>query len=48
MYYLNKFSDYAQLQAAIKQYITFYNNERYQEKLGGLAPLELRAALKAA
>jgi len=27
---------------AIDEYILFYNNHRYQEKLGWLAPLELR------
>jgi len=48
MYYLNKFTDYASLQTAIAQYIEFYNSGRYQEKLGGLAPLELRAMLTAA
>ena len=45
MYYLEKFSDYASLKAAIEEYIAFYNNGRYQEKLGGLAPFELRKRL---
>lgn len=43
MYYLERFPDYDRLKAAIEKYITFYNNSRYQEKLGGLAPLEYRA-----
>ena len=48
MYYLHSFSDYDNLKAAIEQYMTFYNHGRYQQKLGGLAPLELRAMLTAA
>jgi transposase InsO family protein len=48
MYYLQNFLDFSSLETAIEQYITFYNHSRYQEKLGGLAPLELRAALMAA
>ena len=45
MYNLQRFGDYEDLKAAIEKYIVFYNNGRYQEKLGGLAPLELRAKL---
>lgn len=45
MYYLNKFLDFSSLKMAIDSYIDFYNNGRYQEKLGALAPLELRAIL---
>lgn len=48
MYYLHKFPDSDSLQRAIEEYIHFYNNTRYQEKLGGLAPLEYRASLLAA
>lgn len=48
MYYLQRFSDYDSLKTAIDGYITFYNEDRYQEKLGGLAPLELREMLLAA
>ena len=48
MYYLQQFSDYDSLKTAIEKYIDFYNSGRYQSKLGGLAPLELRAALMAA
>lgn len=45
MYYLHKFSDYDSLKAAIDRYIHFYNNGRYQARLGGFAPLEYRALL---
>ncbi|WP_080718164.1 IS3 family transposase [Lysinibacillus sphaericus] len=31
------------LQQAIEDYIQFYNNDRYQERLNGLSPLEYRA-----
>ena len=48
MYYLTHFESYDELQAAIESYIAFYNDERYQEKLGGLAPSEYRALLMAA
>jgi transposase InsO family protein len=48
MYYLHSFSDYESLKTAIEQYIAFYNFGRFQEKLGGLAPLELRSLLSAA
>ena len=45
MYYLRKFQDRERLERAIEDYIRFYNNGRFQEKLGGLAPLEYRALL---
>ena len=48
MYYLHRFLDYDTLKNAIEDYIRFYNNRRFQEKLGGLAPMELRALLLAA
>lgn len=47
MYYLRRFDDYDGLRLAIEQYIAFYNSSRYQERLGGLAPLELRELLMA-
>lgn len=40
MYYLHKFPDYESLRQAIEDYISFYNNDRFQEGLCGLAPLE--------
>jgi transposase InsO family protein len=48
MYYLQRFDDYEGLKTAIDRYIVFYNENRYQEKLNGMAPLELREALLAA
>ena len=45
MYYLQRFGDYESLKLAIENYIAFYNNSRYQVKLGGLAPLEFREML---
>jgi transposase InsO family protein len=45
MYYLHTFSDYDTLKVAIERYIDFYNCGRFQEKLGGLAPLEFRSIL---
>ena len=40
MYYLNKFDTYEELKEAIEKYIYYYNNNRYQEKLGCLSPME--------
>ena len=48
MYYLQRFNGYDSLKAAIEDYIVFYNERRYQEKLGGLAPMEVRLVLMAA
>lgn len=48
MYYLRSFQDCDSLKHAIEEYICFYNNGRFQERLGGLAPLEYRALLFAA
>ena len=42
MYYLNQFHDINQLKEAINQYINFYNEQRYQEKLKGLTPMAYR------
>jgi len=42
MYKLNKFYSIEQLKMAIVEYITFYNNHRYQPALKGLTPMELR------
>ncbi|ERM17560.1 hypothetical protein P615_19815 [Brevibacillus laterosporus PE36] len=33
MYYLNKFNTYKELEVAIMEYITYYNNHRYQKRL---------------
>jgi len=43
MYYLHRFNYYDTLKTAIDNYIAFYNNGRYQDKLSGLTPLEFRA-----
>jgi len=48
MYYLQRFDDCESLKTAIDKYIVFYNENRYQEKLNGMAPLELRKALMVA
>lgn len=36
MFYGIKFEDEASIREAIKNYINFYNNKRFQEKLKGL------------
>jgi putative transposase len=40
--YLHTFHTESELKQAIDQYIFFYNNERFQEKLGNLSPVEYR------
>lgn len=42
-YYLHKYETLEELEKAIYEYIYFYNNERYQEKLNSLSPIEFRA-----
>lgn len=42
MYYLKKFSTYAELESAVIEYIDYYNNRRYQKRLQCLTPLEYR------
>ena len=42
MYYGRKFATRQELYDAIDQYIKFYNERRYQEKLNGLPPVEFR------
>lgn len=42
-YYLNTYDTYEALEKAVHTYISFYNSERYQEKLNGFSPLEFRA-----
>ncbi|WP_420842609.1 IS3 family transposase [Fervidibacillus albus] len=41
-YYLHKYETFEELSKAIDEYIYFYNNERYQERLNGLSPIEYR------
>lgn len=40
MYYLRHFDDYGELCEAVTAYINFYNNERFQKKLGCMTPIE--------
>jgi transposase InsO family protein len=42
MYNLKKFNTYDELEAAVKDYIDYYNNHRYQKKLNCMAPTEYR------
>ena len=40
MYYLKKFDTFEELKVAVEEYIYYYNNNRYQEKLCCLSPME--------
>ncbi|WP_113074139.1 IS3 family transposase [Petrotoga sp. 9PW.55.5.1] len=42
MFYGKKFDSLEDLEQAIHEYIDFYNNRRFQKKLGCLAPVEFR------
>lgn len=42
MYYLKKFISYEELEVAIIDYIDYYNNHRYQKRLGNMTPIEYR------
>lgn len=42
-YYLNRYETLEELSQAIKEYINFYNYDRYQKRLNGLSPMEYRA-----
>ncbi len=42
MYYLQKFSSYDELEAAVGEYIDYYNNHRYQKRLNCMTPIEYR------
>ena len=44
MYHLTKFSNEAELQAAIDKCIHFYNYERFQERFNTKTPMEVRTA----
>jgi transposase InsO family protein len=48
MYYLHKFDDYRSLETAIKNYIDYYNNKRYQKRLLCMTPMEYRRYLQTA
>lgn len=45
MYYLKKFNSYDGLEAAVIDYIDYYNNHRYQKRLNGMTPMEYRQHL---
>lgn len=45
MYYLKKFSSYDELEAAVNEYIEYYNNHRYQKRLNCMTPIEYRQYL---
>ncbi|MFD2115634.1 IS3 family transposase [Paenibacillus yanchengensis] len=42
MWRLKDYRSYEELKTDIDEYMKFYNEERYQEKLNSLAPLEFR------
>ncbi|AMA72793.1 integrase [Aneurinibacillus sp. XH2] len=45
--YMDKYMSMDELHQAIGQYITFYNSERFQKKLGYLSPIEYREKMDA-
>jgi putative transposase len=47
MYYLTKFNTYDELEAAVIEYIDYYNKHRYQKRLNCMTPLEYRQYLHA-
>ena len=48
MYYLNKFNTYEEVEAAVIEYIDYYNKKRYQKRLNCMTPLEYRQYLRSA
>ncbi|WP_196479901.1 IS3 family transposase [Clostridium tyrobutyricum] len=44
MYYILKFSNEEELVQAIREFIDYYNNGRYQERFDNLTPMEVRKA----
>ncbi len=42
-FYLNKFENIKELEAGLKEYIHYYNNDRIKTKLKGLSPVQYRA-----
>jgi len=45
MYYLKKFSSYDELESSVIEYIDYYNNHRYQQRLNCMTPFEFRQYL---
>lgn len=41
-FYLNKFQNVKELEAGLKEYIDYYNNDRIKTKLKGLSPVQYR------
>ncbi|WP_412071086.1 IS3 family transposase [Paenibacillus alvei] len=46
MYHLKKFNTYEELEAAIMEYIEYYNNHRYQKRQNCMTPLELHVIIR--
>lgn len=46
MFYLRKFDTFEELEAAIHEYMFYYNNHRYQKRLHCMTPLEFHGYLK--
>jgi len=46
MFYLRSFTTYDDLEAAIHEYMMFYNSKRYQKRLNCMSPLEFRSHLQ--
>ena len=44
MYYINDFKNEDELRKAIKEFIDYYNNNRYQERFNNLTPMKVRTA----
>ena len=42
-FYLSKFENIKELEAGLKEYIHYYNNDRIKTKLKGLSPVQYRA-----
>lgn len=45
-FYLKKFLSIGELQAGLKDYIRYYNNDRIKLRLRGLSPVEYRKKYK--
>lgn len=47
MLYIQEFNSIDELNQAVNEYISFYNNERFQKKLGDRSPVEYRKTIAA-
>ena len=43
LYYLKKYNSIEELEQDIKNYISYYNNERISQALNGMSPIKYRA-----